>query len=677
VRHGDPRWTCALFRAKKQGDLGNKLVHLVHYRPEIDGLRAIAVGSVILFHAGLRGVPGGYLGVDIFFVISGYLITSIISAEMEAGTFSFVAFYDRRARRILPPLFLVVLTCVPFALLAMLPRDILEFSKSVLAVSAFVSNIFFWKQSGYFYTQADLKPLLHTWSLGVEEQFYLGFPVLLMLSLRLGRKGASAVFLASAIASIAYAQWACYHDKEAAFFLIPGRIWELLMGALVPLALPEIRQRLPLWARELLGVLGLGLIAYAVCGNDELSYPGIYSLPPAGGALLIVLFAGRETIVGRLLGSRVPVAIGLVSYSAYLWHQPVFAFARLIQFHESDTFVFLALSALSIALAALTYKLVERPVRDRKKFGRSGVFLLSLAGTACLASIGLAGILTGGFESEYRNLSDFDTQRTYELIKRNTGGDLRDDMGTNNDCVFWAPKIDATTQNRFVSCVKKYGPATVVLGDSHGMNIYNALFRANYGKFVVGLVNPGCRPWDKSEGCPYAGFDDFLTKNKTSVETVILHFSGSHLILDEAGREEPAALFEYGWKYRISDKMIANTIDYLEEMSALTRVMWLGPFIEARVDFRNIKKLAQTGFRLNSVSMDIFAALENAIRQHIEHRHTHFRYIPFSEIVKSDREFLLVGDCLTYRDLDHFSVCGEQIIGEQLKSKLSSYSAGR
>jgi peptidoglycan/LPS O-acetylase OafA/YrhL len=359
-------------------------VEHVNYRPEIDGLRAIAVLSVILFHAGLRAVPGGYLGVDVFFVISGYLITSIIVTEMETGEFSFAAFYERRARRILPAMMVVVLACVPFVLFFMLPRQIFEFSKSVLAVCAFVSNVFFWTQSGYFDAGAELKPLLHTWSLGVEEQFYFGFPILLTIFLRLGRKRAAVVFGCIAFASIGYAQWGP-QTKEAAFFLIPSRIWELLVGAVMALSPIEgLRARLPNHALQLLGLFGVVLLGYGFFDHAEHRYPGFRSLPPVLGASLVILFATQQTKVGRLLGSPIPVFIGLVSYSAYLWHQPVFVFARLNGLGRGSVAVALALTVASVCLAAVTYIFVERPARDRKRLNRRGIVTLSLLGTLCL-----------------------------------------------------------------------------------------------------------------------------------------------------------------------------------------------------------------------------------------------------------------------------------------------------
>lgn len=647
----------------------------MNYRPEIDGLRAIAVLSVILFHAGLRAVPGGYLGVDIFFVISGYLITSIIVTEMEAGEFSFAAFYERRARRILPAMMVVVLTCVPFVLFFMLPREIFEFSKSVLAVCAFVSNIFFWAQSGYFDAGAELKPLLHTWSLGVEEQFYFGFPILLTILLRLGRKGAAVVFGCIAIASIGYAQWGP-QTKEATFFLIPSRIWELLAGAVMALSpIESLRARLPNRALELLGLFGVVLLGYGIFHYSEHRYPGFRSLPPVLGASLVILFATQQTKVGRLLGSPIPVSIGLISYSAYLWHQPVFVFARLNGLGSGGVAVALALTAASVCLAGVTYIFIERPARDRKTLTRRGIVTLSLIGTLCLFSFGLGGILTGGFEKQTLYFSDSDTRRLYQLIKRDTGGDITRDMGTDDDCVFWKETIDPTARQRIINCSERFGPATVVLGDSHAMNIYNALFRAKYGRFVVGLANPGCRPWDRSRECPYVSFDELLATNHALVATVILNFSGSHLVLDEEGREEPGDVLKFGGKYHFGNDAIASTIDYLQRMSRLTKVIWLGPFTEARIDFGDfewIKRVAKSGFHLNPASVEIFLALEKHLDAQIGRQHRDFRYVSFFEVIRPESMTLMNGSCLTYRDLDHFSVCQERVIGERLKEVLST-----
>ena len=194
---------------------------MMQYRREIDGLRAIAVLPVILFHAGFETFGGGFVGVDVFFVISGYLITTIILGELEQGKFSIVNFYERRARRILPALFLVMLVCIPFAWLWLLPSDMKDFAQSLVAVSVFASNILFWRESGYFDTAAELKPLLHTWSLAVEEQFYVLFPLLLMLFWKLGKRWILVTLGLAFIASLALAQWAAYAKPAAAFYLLP------------------------------------------------------------------------------------------------------------------------------------------------------------------------------------------------------------------------------------------------------------------------------------------------------------------------------------------------------------------------------------------------------------------------------------------------------------------------
>jgi len=205
----------------------------MNYRREIDGIRALAVIPVIFFHAGFSLFSGGYVGVDVFFVISGYLITGIVMAEVTRGTFSIADFYERRIRRILPALFLVVVVCVPVAFLVLLPADLKEFGQSLIAVATFSSNVFFWSQSGYFHGAAELKPLLHTWSLAVEEQFYVLFPLLLLFMWRWGRKWTVAILLTLAVASLLLAEWGALNKPIATFFLLPTRAWELLLGSLV------------------------------------------------------------------------------------------------------------------------------------------------------------------------------------------------------------------------------------------------------------------------------------------------------------------------------------------------------------------------------------------------------------------------------------------------------------
>ena len=354
------------------------------YRPEIDGLRTIAVLPVILFHSGLVAC-GGYVGVDIFFVISGFLITTNIVREIQDGSFTVVRFYERRARRIMPALLLVLISCSVAALLISDKPALASFGQTLTWVTAFAGNIYFWKTASYFNTSSDLNPLLHTWSLAVEEQYYLIIPLLLMATWKRLPKFASALLVFLAVASFSLAVWGSTHAATANFYLLPSRFWELLAGsfaALWRLRSPSNASRI---LRNLLSIGGLILIAYALYSFDENTpFPGVYALAPVLGAALIILFGEQGTLIGRFLSSRPMVLIGKISYSAYLLHQPLFAFARQAMVERPGPLAMIGLSLLSLILAYLSWRFVESPFRTRR-VSRRGIFSITVAGIlACL-----------------------------------------------------------------------------------------------------------------------------------------------------------------------------------------------------------------------------------------------------------------------------------------------------
>ena len=360
------------------------------YRAEIDGLRALAVVPVILFHAGFEIFGGGFVGVDVFFVISGYLITTIILKELEDGKFSIVNFYERRARRILPALFFVALVCIPFAWLWLSPSHMKDFAQSLVAVTTFSSNILFWQQSGYFDTAAELKPLLHTWSLAVEEQYYILFPLFLMATWKLGKKAIITMLAILFVISLALAQWAAVKQPNAAFFLLPTRGWEILLGAFCAFYLAKNSTDKAGALNNLLSIAGLGLIALAVLTFDATTpIPGLYALIPTVGVALIILFGNRTTIAGKFLSNRLLVRIGLISYSAYLWHQPLFAFALQRSLVEPSEHLMLALSFGALVLAYFSWLLVELPFRNRSLLTRKKIFANAAFFSTLIISLGL------------------------------------------------------------------------------------------------------------------------------------------------------------------------------------------------------------------------------------------------------------------------------------------------
>ena len=372
------------------------------YRPEIDGLRALAVLPVILFHAGFPGFEGGYIGVDIFFVISGYLITSLLVSELKESKFSFRTFYERRARRIFPALFFVVLCCLPVAWAWLPPDGFRNFSQSVTAVSFFSSNILFWAESGYFDTANEVKPLLHTWSLGIEEQFYLIYPLVLFIGWRFFRSKlpyvVAAILLASLILSELISRW----SPEAGFYLLPTRGWELMAGAILAIPNKAKRLRVNHHVTQLIAAAGLLLIGLSVVAFDgETNHPGVATILPTLGTVLVIAFGNAKGVVHGILSNRVLVYIGLISYSLYLWHQPAFAFARIYLGQEPGPYQYGALIAASFALSALSFRFIERPMRNRKGVSARTVWRLSAISVLSLSSFGCVGHLSNGWPSRF------------------------------------------------------------------------------------------------------------------------------------------------------------------------------------------------------------------------------------------------------------------------------------
>lgn len=371
----------------------------MRYRAEIDGLRALAIVPVILFHAGFTLFSGGFVGVDIFFVISGYLITSIILAELEQGKFSIVTFYERRARRILPALFFVMAVCLPFAWMWLIPSEFKDFSASMIGVILFSSNIVFWQTSGYFETATELKPLLHTWSLAVEEQYYVFFPIFLMVMWRFGKRSIAWMVGIVVLGSLVLAHLGAFHKPVANFYLLPTRAWELGMGALAAIYLAKsTRGQTSDKLAQFLGLLGMALIVGSILVYDKHTpFPSLYALAPTLGTVLIILYAGPQTLTGSVLSLRPVVWIGLISYSAYLWHQPLFALARQKSYHEPGIAVFSALSILSLVLGYLSWRYIEAPFRQKGRIPRAQVFKFSAAGMAMFLVIGIWGVMADGF----------------------------------------------------------------------------------------------------------------------------------------------------------------------------------------------------------------------------------------------------------------------------------------
>jgi histidinol-phosphate phosphatase family protein len=500
-----PRPIAATGQDKGEVSLGRPALK---YRADIDGLRAVAVLSVLAFHIGLSIVPGGFVGVDVFFVISGYLISSIVFSEIAASRFSVIGFYERRIRRIFPALFAMLAVCSVFASIYLLPTELVAYSKSMLAATASASNIYFWLHSGYFNSPTS-QPLLHTWSLAVEEQFYISFPIFLVLvrrffSRRL-RVSVVALFFVSLVASAIVVS----RRPETAFYMPYTRAWELLLGTILSLGMfPRVRSG---WLRNLATIVGIGMIAFSVFVYTPATvFPGFSALVPClGSALIIGAGEAGSSLVGAVLSWRPFVFIGLISYSLYLWHWPVIVlrkmgmligagaiashrYARLLPTHRFDM---LEEIALSLLLGVLSWRFVERPFRSGP-LRLSGRPLFALAGTVMFLLLGFSSwtVFAGGFKGRFpadavQIAADLDSDQQIRSMRTGT-------CFITSEYPF--EKYDYDVCLRQDSSKKNY----LLLGDSHSAMLWSALSSALPDANIMQASCYGCEPSLHPTGSP-------------------------------------------------------------------------------------------------------------------------------------------------------------------------------
>ena len=627
------------------------------YRSEIDGLRSIAVFSVVLYHAGFSYASGGFVGVDVFFVISGFLITSIIIQDLRNECFSIRHFYERRARRILPALLFVSVLCLVPAWLWMFPDEFAAFGHSLVSVATFSANIFFWLHSNYFSPSVRRLPLLHTWSLGIEEQYYLLVPLAISLLWRYGQRRLLLTIALTGVVSLALAEWGSRFYPSATFYLLHARVWELMIGSglAVSISGPEIRSAESNWKASALSLSGLVLILYSIVAFDDKTtrFPGLMALLPTVGTMLVIRFGDRTTVTGRVLGLKPLVGIGLISYSLYLWHQPLFAFARIKSGQELTTASAVMLIVVALLLAFLTWRFIERPFR-RKGFA-TGRFIW-VGSLASMSALLVAGVLLSDKRVAQRHF----TMKQQEVLAWEQYVQ-KVEVYRQGKC-FLDP--DQTFREFSDSCVSASGisapGAIVVWGDSFAAAIHVGIFDFAADRVRAQFTASACPPLLDFNYPPRPNCPDI----NRFVLNKLREFPGANVFLD-ANWAGYAALpgFSQG---------LSNTLKALKDMGANPIVLGQTPIWSASVPTMLAQHLSADGLlplTLFSNARPSLTAIDNRLAQTSEEAGVPFvRVLPLLCDSDGCNVISLVNGKATplQWDTGHFTKEGSEMVGRLL-----------
>jgi peptidoglycan/LPS O-acetylase OafA/YrhL len=632
------------------------------YRRDIDGLRAVAILVVVLFHAGIPFIPGGFVGVDVFFVISGFLIAGIIRGELDAGTFSLARFYERRARRILPALFVMIAVAIVAGWAILLPEAFGRLAISAVATVFSVSNLWFWREANdYFGGDAADAPLLHTWSLGVEEQFYLLVPLVILAAFRWRRSALPRLAVATVAVLLVAGVAVAWARPAVGFYWTPFRAWELGIGVVLALAPPPIVRTPSL--NEALAAAGLvAILVAAFLYSESTPWPGLAALlPTLGAAALIHAGNSGPTLTGRVLSLGPLVAIGLISYSLYLWHWPILVFLQqLLSAQVLTTTETLAAIAASFVVAALSWRFIERPFRRRSWLSRRQVLRSSLAGAGVIVVVAIAVVAGRGLPDRF----SAEEQPLVAFLERETEG---------GPCTFGAFEDPAC---RFGAAAE---PTVLLWGDSHSRAISPAIGDAAVKAGVAGIRvwSPACPPLygviqSVREDC--LGFNDGVLarlRQHPEIDTVLLSARWAYWELDvdrtydrNTGTGKPIHLddpaipgapgLEGGFVFGLR-----SLLDLLVAEGYAVVVIGTTPEFRFSVPEALLTEL-RWGIRQTFTDAAAYAGRNARVRPLLEElgRRPGVRFVPIDDVLCPDACVVQIDGQPVYRDTDHLTAVG-------------------
>jgi len=638
------------------------------YRPEIDGLRSIAVLLVILFHAGLGPFNGGFIGVDVFFVISGYLIYSILLREfLTKGYISLKTFYLRRSKRLIPALSFVVLVTFLINIYILPPSGVYKISKDSLYALFFISNFRYFRMD-YFETGSKDLSLLHTWSLGLEEQFYLVFPIFLIILIKYFQSKKLIILLFLSIVSFFICLNLNQLRPNLSFYMLPARAWEFGVGILAAETITYLikSEKLHKFYKLNLDFLGLIFIlfgAYLITGSQN--YPNLFSLLPVFGSYLIIVFSSKKSILGFILSRSPIVFVGLISYSLYLWHQPVFVLGNFFLKNNFSTGHSFFLIFITFILSILSWRYIEVPFRAKS----STNFIYSYKSFLIFFSL-LIIVLSHSYFSKGYNKSFLNKLSNEEKILYESHNTSSYEKIISLKCNIHSRVISKSFIKKFNECTKDSN-AIIVFGDSHAMDIYNMLAVSKAYPNIFGISQGGCRHDDLSSKCHYAETIDFINENIDRINKVYINLAGNYMFEDVLGNRTDRSSFKIKNhpEYELNYEMINSALNLINLINQTHKIIFLGPNIEPHISVKKgfylASKCKNTIVSPQKNTLKSFNKLDIFLKQFFQKKQ--IEYVSIIQNFKFDwtKDFY---ECkkLYWKDGDHTSIQGDRHFSKRM-----------